>query len=165
MFQHYSDSYKLCKVNINIISWLGIWFINNSLYESAIAVFKDAALIQPLQIKWRLMIASCLRRMRSFHKAIAICKHILDTDAARKDAEIAKKCLQYLVVICKQIGDPEMDKHQHALDELRLHDTQTAAALPPPSASHTHHPQPQHQEEEDDNNWADVQLDDELLPS
>lgn len=187
VFQHYSDSYKLCKVNLNIISWLGIWFINNSLYESAIAVFKDAARIQPGQVKWRLMIASCFRRMRSFQKAIAIYKHILDTDAGKKDPEIAQKCLQYLVVICKQIGDPEMDRYQRALDELMLQSqndahtaTAEAAALPPSSESHAHHQQqPQqddrhrqqqrHQEEdeeeEDDNNWADVQLDDELLPS
>jgi len=185
VFQHYSDSYKVCKVNLNIISWLGIWFINNSLYESAIAVFRDAARIQPTQIKWRLMIASCFRRMRSFQKAIAIYRNILETEAG-KDAEIAQKCLQYLVVICKQIGDPEMDRYQRALDDLILQTQQSRGVEEPrqdvaaPPSAPSHHQQQQQSErhrqeqqrreeeeaeEEDDNNWADVQLDDELLPS
>merc|ERR1712173_66335 len=58
IYHQYLDAYKLSKCNINIISWLGIWYINNSLYENAINIFENAQRIQPNQIKWRLMVAS-----------------------------------------------------------------------------------------------------------
>merc|ERR1712129_51393 len=115
--------------------------------------------------------------MGSFQKAIAIYKQILaQTDNA---TEITQKCLQYLVVICKQIGDPEMERYQRALDDLILVQTQTEnetqqqqqqqqqpALMPPPQQRHQEQRREEEDEEEDEeNDWANVQLDDELLPS
>merc|ERR1712176_1714201 len=116
IYHQYLDAYKLYKCNINIISWLGIWYINNSLYENAINIFRNANLIQPQQIKRRLMIASCYRRMRNFEKSIGIYLSILD-QSADVSMDITVKCLQYLCTIMKQIGHLQLDKYQAQLNE------------------------------------------------
>lgn len=38
--------------------------------EKAIGYFERAALMQPDEVKWRLMIASCYRRSGNYHKAM-----------------------------------------------------------------------------------------------
>merc|ERR1712228_211696 len=164
IYHQYLDAYKLSKCNINIISWLGIWYINNSLYENAINIFKNAHLIQPKQIKWRLMIASCYRRMRNFEKSINIYLSILSS-ADRDESvslDITIKCLQYLCTIMKQIGHEQLEKYQNKLDE-QLEIQQQMIQHQNIKTNNNMQQQLQYkeeeeeeEEEEEDTNWADV---------
>eukprot|EP00484_Ammonia_sp_Unknown_P022765 CAMPEP_0197030388 /NCGR_PEP_ID=MMETSP1384-20130603/9631_1 /TAXON_ID=29189 /ORGANISM="Ammonia sp." /LENGTH=780 /DNA_ID=CAMNT_0042459721 /DNA_START=22 /DNA_END=2364 /DNA_ORIENTATION=- len=193
VYHNYLDSYKLNRCNINIISWIGIWYINNSLYENAVSIFRNAALIQSREIKWTLMIASCYRRMRNFQKAIAIYKKILSVAQQHNEDDIKIKCLQYLCTIMKQIDHPELQKYQNELDiEVQLHEEQQqqleeeqqrdtssqptlqqqqqqqqqpAYAYPQQQQHEQQQVRSEHGETQEDQNWADVQIDDELLPS
>merc|ERR1712176_103928 len=167
IYHQYLDAYKLSKCNINIISWLGIWYINNSLYENAIQIFENAKLIQPQQVKWQLMIASCHRRMRNYQTAINIYLSILTVECSM---DIRIKCLQYLCTIMKQIGHHELEKYQRELDkQLAIQGRQQPMLQ---TQEYTEQQPIQHQQqqivvdqEEEEENWANVQIDDELLPS
>lgn len=63
------QSYSLYPVNLDVISWLGVWFVKSEMYEQAIKFFERAAQIQPQEVKWRLMVASCYRRMNDLDQA------------------------------------------------------------------------------------------------
>ena len=41
--------------------------------EKAIGYFERASLMQPDEVKWRLMIASCYRRSGNYHKGPCTC--------------------------------------------------------------------------------------------
>ncbi|KAL3182492.1 hypothetical protein MRX96_007177 [Rhipicephalus microplus] len=45
-FQYQSDSYRYLPSNIDIIDWLGAYYIESQLYEKAIKYFEKAAIIQ-----------------------------------------------------------------------------------------------------------------------
>jgi intraflagellar transport protein 88 len=55
---------------LQVVSWLGVWFVKNELYEKAIEFFERASEIQPADVKWKLMVASCHRRKRDYAKAL-----------------------------------------------------------------------------------------------
>ena len=48
---------------------LGVWYVKREMYEQAIDYFERAALVQPSEVKWRLMVSSCYRRLGDFHRA------------------------------------------------------------------------------------------------
>ncbi|XP_041114746.1 intraflagellar transport protein 88 homolog isoform X5 [Polyodon spathula] len=61
-FQYYYESFRYFPSNIEVIEWLGAYYIDTQFCEKAIQYFERAALIQPTQVKWQLMVASCYRR-------------------------------------------------------------------------------------------------------
>ncbi|XP_017403672.2 intraflagellar transport protein 88 homolog [Cebus imitator] len=65
-FQYYYESYRYFPCNIEVVEWLGAYYIDTQFWEKAIQYFERASLIQPTQVKWQLMVASCFRR--SEHK-------------------------------------------------------------------------------------------------
>lgn len=66
---HYNlESYRYWPVDMNVITWLGIYYVRQEMYEAAIPFFSRASQIQPNEVKWLLMVASCYRRMGSFHQ-------------------------------------------------------------------------------------------------
>ena len=201
VFHQFLDCYTVYKANLSVLSWLGVWYINHSLYDHAVAVFHVAAQLNPKHTPWRLMIASCRRRQNSFDAAIRIYQHLLDeadTRSAHLDADhgghaaadLTTKCLQYLAAITAQIDHPQATHYRHRLllhqQQHRPHhdQQQQPSPTPPPdddtatataTTSAQHHRQHQgdgqrdrdrnEEEEPDADQWADVQLDDELLPS
>ena len=46
-FHYHQESYRYFPVNMNVISWLGAYFVKNEMYEKAVAYFERAAQIQP----------------------------------------------------------------------------------------------------------------------
>jgi len=184
IFHQFLDSYSIYKANLAVLSWLGVWYINHSLYEKAITVFHTAAQLQPEESKWRLMIASCHRRMSSFQTAIRIYQQLLDQqndDSTDHQQQLTLKCLQYLAAITQQIDHPQAEHYQH---RLQLYEQQQMEQRPPspntptpPPATTTTLPRRREDavavghrhavddEEDADDSWADVHLDDELLPS
>jgi intraflagellar transport protein 88 len=113
------ESYRHYPVSLDVISWLGVWYVKKELYEKAIHFFERASQIQsvshpepraprlslvesragprcrPGEVKWRLMVTSCHRRMGHFQEALELYEQIhtdypenLECDAASRLAPI-----------------------------------------------------------------------------
>ncbi len=61
-YQYHYESFRYCPTNISVISWLGAYYMDSQYADKAIHYFEKAALIQPTQVKWQLMVASCYRK-------------------------------------------------------------------------------------------------------
>jgi len=97
-FHYHQESYRFFPVNMNVISWLGAYFVKNEMYEKAVAYFERAAQIQPQEVKWKLMVASCHRRSGDYQLAFEIYRMI------HADFPDNVECLRYLVHICDDLG-------------------------------------------------------------
>lgn len=61
---HYQlESFRNYPVDLDVLSWLGSYFVKNELYEKSIYFFRQAQLVQPNEVKWGMMTASALRRI------------------------------------------------------------------------------------------------------
>ncbi|KAL3782529.1 hypothetical protein HJC23_005203 [Cyclotella cryptica] len=50
---HYHlESFRHFPVDLDVIAWIGAWFIQQEMFEKSIYFFQQAALIQPNEIKW-----------------------------------------------------------------------------------------------------------------
>jgi intraflagellar transport protein 88 len=110
-FHHHNESYRYYPVNLDVISWLGVWFVKSEMYEKAIHFFQRAAEIQPKEVKWRLMVTSCYRRMGQYQEALELYEKI------HSDYPENLECLRYLVAICKDLGH-KYDHYQQSLAKL-----------------------------------------------
>ena len=72
--------------------------MRSEVYEKAVPFFKLAAKLQPLEVKWQLMVASCYRRLQAFPKALVIYKQIHASHPENVE------CLRYLVHICTDLN-------------------------------------------------------------
>lgn len=61
-FQYHYESFRYSPTNIDVISWLGAYYMESRFADKATYYFERAALIQPSQINWQLMVASCHRK-------------------------------------------------------------------------------------------------------
>ncbi|XP_019380627.1 PREDICTED: intraflagellar transport protein 88 homolog [Gavialis gangeticus] len=104
-FQYYFESYRYFPSNIEVIEWLGAYYIDTQFCEKAIQYFERAALIQPIQVKWQLMVASCYRRSGNYQKALDTYKEI-----HRKFPENVE-CLRFLVRLCTDMGLKEVQEY------------------------------------------------------
>ena len=52
-FHYHLEAYRYFPVNMEVISWLGAYFVKNELYEKAMQFFERAAQIQPEEVKVR----------------------------------------------------------------------------------------------------------------
>lgn len=104
-FQYHSDSYRYFPSNIEIIEWLGAYYIESQVFEKAIKYFERAAIIQPNQVKWQLMVASCHRRSGNYQQALKTYKII----HRRFPDNI--ECLKFLVRLCTDMGLKEASEY------------------------------------------------------
>ncbi|XP_055101259.1 intraflagellar transport protein 88 homolog isoform X8 [Symphalangus syndactylus] len=111
-FQYYYESYRYFPCNIEVIEWLGAYYIDTQFWEKAIQYFERASLIQPTQVKWQLMVASCFRRSGNYQKALDTYK-----DTHRKFPENVE-CLRFLVRLCTDLG--LKDAQEYAIKLKRL---------------------------------------------
>lgn len=59
---YYQEAYQLYPVNLDVICWLGTFFVKYEQYEKAIPFFEIASKLHyDDNLQWELMIASCLR--------------------------------------------------------------------------------------------------------
>ena len=65
-FHYQLESFENWPVDLDVISWLGVWFVNNEIYENSIHFFERAEQIHPNEFKWRPMVTSCYHRMGNF---------------------------------------------------------------------------------------------------
>uniref|UniRef100_A0A9L0S3X0 Intraflagellar transport protein 88 homolog n=1 Tax=Equus caballus TaxID=9796 RepID=A0A9L0S3X0_HORSE len=107
-----AQSYRYFPSNIEVIEWLGAYYIDTQFCEKAIQYFERASLIQPTQVKWQLMVASCFRRSGNYQKALDTYK-----DIHRKFPENVE-CLRFLVRLCTDIGLKEVQEYATKLKRL-----------------------------------------------
>jgi len=127
-FHYHQESYRYYPVNMNVISWLGAYFVKSEMYEKAVAYFERAAQIQPGEVKWKLMVASCHRRSGDYALAFDIYRQI------HSDFPDNIECLRYLVHICDDLGKKDQ-VHEYVV-KLR----KAERALENPNAPQTEAP-------------------------
>ncbi|KXJ23694.1 intraflagellar transport protein 88 homolog [Exaiptasia diaphana] len=108
-FQYHYESYRYFPSNIDIISWLGAYYIDSQFCEKAIHYFERAAIIQPNEVKWQLMIASCYRRSGNYQQALETYRSI-----HHKFPENVE-CLKFLVRICTDLGLKDVQEYAQKL--------------------------------------------------
>eukprot|EP00200_Dunaliella_tertiolecta_P002646 CAMPEP_0202352668 /NCGR_PEP_ID=MMETSP1126-20121109/8762_1 /ASSEMBLY_ACC=CAM_ASM_000457 /TAXON_ID=3047 /ORGANISM="Dunaliella tertiolecta, Strain CCMP1320" /LENGTH=799 /DNA_ID=CAMNT_0048944913 /DNA_START=62 /DNA_END=2461 /DNA_ORIENTATION=+ len=115
----YQEAHRVYPVSMDVISWLGAFHVRNEVYEKAMPYFDLASKIQPQEVKWGLMVASCLRRVGAYPQALARYKAI--------DAEHPNnvECLKYLVHLCTELG--RRDDAQAYMERLRKAEKAQAA--------------------------------------
>ena len=96
---------------MDVLSWLGAYHVKNEVYEKAIPYFDLASRIQPQEVKWALMVASCYRRIGALPQALAKYKEI---NVMHPDNV---ECLRYLVHLCTELG--RRDDAQEFITRLR----------------------------------------------
>ncbi|XP_037746800.1 intraflagellar transport protein 88 homolog isoform X3 [Chelonia mydas] len=111
-FQYYYESYRYFPSNIEVIEWLGAYYIDTQFCEKAIQYFERAALIQPTQVKWQLMVASCYRRSGNYQKSLDTYKEI-----HRKFPDNVE-CLRFLVRLCTDMGLKEVQEYATKLKRV-----------------------------------------------
>uniref|UniRef100_A0A3Q3XHF3 Uncharacterized protein n=1 Tax=Mola mola TaxID=94237 RepID=A0A3Q3XHF3_MOLML len=111
-FQYYCESFRYFPTNIDVIEWLGAYYIEAQFCEKAIRYFERATLIQPTQVKWQLMVASCYRRSGNYPKALETYK-----DIHRKFPENVE-CLRFLVRLCADMGLKEVQDYANKLKKV-----------------------------------------------
>ncbi|CAJ1009709.1 putative Tetratricopeptide repeat [Leishmania naiffi] len=97
-FHYYLEAYRYYQVNMDVISWLGAYFVKNEVYDRAVQFFERASHIQPQEVKWQLMVASCHRRRGDYVQAKRLYEQL-----HRKYPDNVE-CLNYLVQLCKDAG-------------------------------------------------------------
>ncbi|KAJ3294769.1 Intraflagellar transport protein 88 [Borealophlyctis nickersoniae] len=104
-FQYYSESYRYFPSNMDVIGWLGSYYVDCEVYEQAVQFFERAAAIQPNEVKWRLMVASCHRRSGNYQMAFETYKRIHEKFPDNVDS------LRFLVRICTDLGMKEVQEY------------------------------------------------------
>jgi intraflagellar transport protein 88 len=104
-YQYYFDSFRYYPSNLMVLDWLGSYFIEHQVAEKALGYFERAALMQPNEVKWQLMSASCHRRIGNYHQALQVYKDI----HARFPDNI--ECLKFLIHLCKDLGHKEATEY------------------------------------------------------
>lgn len=108
----HTEAHRHFPVSLNVISWLGVWYVKREMYEQAIDYFERAAAVQPGEVKWRLMVTSCYRRLGDYFKALELYQQIHEDHPQNVEA------LQYLEALCKDLGRPH-DEYSKKLEKLR----------------------------------------------
>ncbi|CAG9538646.1 unnamed protein product [Cercopithifilaria johnstoni] len=110
-FQCHYDSYRYFPSNISTIEWLGAYYIDAQYPEKAATYFEKASMIEPNEIKWQLMMASCLRRSGYYQKAFELYQKIHEKFPENID------CLKFLIRICTDLGMPEAKEYMEKLSK------------------------------------------------
>ncbi|XP_013874431.1 intraflagellar transport protein 88 homolog [Austrofundulus limnaeus] len=111
-FQYYSESYRYFPCIIEVIEWLGLYYIDTQFCEKAIQYFERAKLIQPTQVKWQLIVASCYRRSGNYQKSLETYKEIHHRFPENEE------CLQFLIKLCTSMDLKEVQEYATKLKKV-----------------------------------------------
>lgn len=109
---HIFQSFRYYPANLNVINWLGSYFIELQVVEKAQVYFEKASVMQPLEPKWRLMVAGCHRRTGNLHRALTLYQ-----DIHQRFPENVE-CLRFLVRLCTDLGLREAAEYTMELKKL-----------------------------------------------
>ncbi|GAU97434.1 hypothetical protein RvY_08731-2 [Ramazzottius varieornatus] len=59
---YYNESHRVCPTNLEVLNWLGRFFVTSQFPEKAITYFAQAADLEPQTAKWGLLMANAMRR-------------------------------------------------------------------------------------------------------
>ena len=104
-FQYRYEAYKYYPSDISNISWLGAYYMESQFVEKAIIFFERATQIQPGEVRWRLMVASCHRRIGNYQLALQMYKDIHEQFPENTE------CLKFLVHMCTDLGLKEASEY------------------------------------------------------
>ena len=76
-YHYHLESYRCLPSDIDVIGWIAIWFVKHDIFEKSIHFFLRASQIQPQEVKWKIMICSCYRKMGKEKEAYRFCKKAL----------------------------------------------------------------------------------------
>ena len=110
---YYMESYRLLPTNIDTNTWLGIHYVKQNLYEKACFYLERASQLQSKEVKWKLMVASCQRRIGNYQKALKIYEGIY------QEYPDNMECLKFLTLLCKEMG-LEYEEYARRLKELEM---------------------------------------------
>lgn len=85
-FHHFSEAHRLLPTDLNSIAWLGIFHVKGGNFHKAALFFEIASKTNPRDFKWKLMIASCYRRMDKLTKALQLYKEVHEKDGDNVEA-------------------------------------------------------------------------------
>ena len=111
-YHYYSETFRYFPDNIDVLTWLGAYFVENEMYERSVECFSRASIINPVEIKWQLMVASCLRRGGNYQQSLERYKRIHEAYPMNVD------CLRLLVRLCSDMGLPEGQTFSEKLVQL-----------------------------------------------
>nr|XP_061799206.1 intraflagellar transport protein 88 homolog isoform X5 [Nerophis lumbriciformis] len=178
---YYLESFRLFPCDMEVIEWLAAYYVQTQLYEKAIHYFDRAILVQPSEVRWQLMVASCYRRSGNYQKALDTYKEI-----HRKFPENVE-CLRFLVRLTQDMDLQDVTdyasklKKVEKMKELREQRVKSAregssrgrregsagsadASYVDPLGPLTERPKTGAKVRVDDDDFADEELGDELLP-
>ena len=137
-FQYHYDAYKVFPGDIRVIEWLSSYYIESQFPEKASNYFNRASIIEPHQVKWHLMHASCLRKIGTLRKKIK--KKTITSFTTKSNRTLfsgnfhqaldkyrethekfpeSKEVLQYLVRLCSDMNmAKELKEYQSKLRKL-----------------------------------------------
>jgi intraflagellar transport protein 88 len=118
---YYTESHRVYPVNMDVISWLGAFHVKSEVYEKAMPFFDLASDIQPGEVKWQLMVASCYRRVGAYNEALT---KYGDIHASHPENV---ECLRYLVHIYTDLGRKD-DVHDYVVKLRKAERAQGEAA-------------------------------------
>ncbi|KRX99344.1 Intraflagellar transport protein 88 -like protein [Trichinella pseudospiralis] len=107
-----TQSFRYYPSDLNVIQWLGAYYIEANISEKAIHYFEKASLIQPNEIRWQLMIAGCLRRCGNYAMALQKYKDI----HTRFPDDI--QCMQHIVRLANDLGLPDAETYANTLKKM-----------------------------------------------
>lgn len=87
-FHYYMESYRHYPVNQDAIIWLGKFYLGSELFEKACTFFERAVQIQPYDVRWKLLVASCYRRMGAENKALDLYEKIHEENPENIDCKL-----------------------------------------------------------------------------
>ncbi|KAL3284015.1 hypothetical protein HHI36_018185 [Cryptolaemus montrouzieri] len=110
---HYHlDSFRYYPANLSVIEWLGSYYIEMQVVEKALVYFEKAAVMQPNEPKWNMMVAACHRRSGNMHRALTLYQEI------HKQFPENTECLRFLVRLCSDLGMRESQDYIMELKKL-----------------------------------------------
>merc|ERR1719502_1067103 len=124
-FHYHLESYRYWPVDMNVITWLGIYYVKQEMYEAAIPFFNRASQIEPGEVKWRLMVASCFRRMGAYPAALKLYEEV------HKSHPNDIECVRYLITISKEMKQSYEHYAAHLRKLERMQEAQSANAPRP----------------------------------
>ncbi|CAH1961917.1 unnamed protein product [Acanthoscelides obtectus] len=106
----HSESFRFYPADLSVIDWLGSYYIEMQVVEKALVYFEKAAIMQPNEPRWNMMVAACHRRSGNMHKALTLYQEI------HKQFPENVECLKFLVRLCTDLG---MREAQDYIAELK----------------------------------------------
>lgn len=112
-FHCYSESYKYCQSDIDVIAWLGSYFRRHQHFDNALKFFERAAALEPKESRYLLMVASCYRNMECKQEALEVYERVIQMDSMNK------QCLEHLIKLTTEMGlTAKADHYQRMFAEL-----------------------------------------------